>query len=413
MTPDPSSAEIEQFGQSEAADAAAGSARRPAASRSGKRLRLLVLNHEYPPLGGGASPVTRETAREFVRRGHEVDVVTMGRKGLPALEVDDGVRVHRVPCLRSKVHMAHGPELASYVASANAYGRKLARERDFDVIHSHFFVPCGFTARHLQKRFDIPYVVTAHGSDVPNYNPDRFALTHRLIAPLWQDIVRNAAAVTSPSQSLADLINRHAKSEVSAHIIPNGIASDWIEPGEKQRSLLVVSRLFERKGVQHLLEALRDTPIGMQIHIVGDGPHRPALEKLAQNVPDPVKFHGWMDNGSQALRELYRRASIFVFPSSAENFPICLLEAMLSGCAVVASGIDACHEVLGNTAHYFDVGDVPALRRHVLALSQDEGLARRSGDAARARTIQHFSWTRIAEAYENVFLETAERRARR
>lgn len=412
MTPDPSSAEIEQIGDRSEADAA-GSSPRLAASRSGKRLRLLVLNHEYPPLGGGASPVTRETAKEFVRRGHDVDVLTMGRKGLPAFEVDDGVRVHRVPCLRSKVHMAHGPELATYVMSASVVGRRLAAERDFDLIHSHFFVPCGFVARHLQKRFAIPYVVTAHGSDVPDYNPDRFAVTHRLIAPMWHDIVRHAAAVTSPSQSLADLINRHAKSEVAAHIIPNGIASDWIEPGEKQRSLLVVSRLFERKGVHHLLQALQGTPIGMQIHIVGDGPHRPALERLAESVPDPVRFHGWMDNGSQALRELYRRASVFVFPSSAENFPICLLEAMLSGCAVVASGIDACHEVLGDTAHYFEVGDVPALRRHLLALSQNEALARRYGDAARERTIRQFSWTRIAEAYENVFLETAERRARR
>ena len=60
--------------------------------------RFLVLNHEYPPLGGGASPVTRAIARELVERGDVVDVITMGRKGLPPFEVviqDDAKRIYR------------------------------------------------------------------------------------------------------------------------------------------------------------------------------------------------------------------------------------------------------------------------------------------------------------------------------
>ena len=81
------------------------------------RLRILMLNLEYPPLGGGAAPVTRGLARALVSRGHAVDVVTMGYRGLPREETEDGVRIFRVPGIRSRLELSHVHELATYVWS--------------------------------------------------------------------------------------------------------------------------------------------------------------------------------------------------------------------------------------------------------------------------------------------------------
>ena len=65
-------------------------------------MKILVLNYEFPPLGGGASPVSKEIAVQLQRMGHRDTVVTMGFEGLPAYEEIEGVRVYRLKCWRSK-----------------------------------------------------------------------------------------------------------------------------------------------------------------------------------------------------------------------------------------------------------------------------------------------------------------------
>jgi glycosyltransferase involved in cell wall biosynthesis len=72
-----------------------------------KTKRILVLNYEFPPLGGGASPVSYEIAKEYAKKGHQVDVVTMGFKGLPKEEKKEGMRIFRVPCIRLKKEICH------------------------------------------------------------------------------------------------------------------------------------------------------------------------------------------------------------------------------------------------------------------------------------------------------------------
>jgi glycosyltransferase involved in cell wall biosynthesis len=244
-------------------------------------------------------------------------------------------------------------------------------------------------------------VVTAHGSDVPGYNPDRFRLLHVLLGPLWRTVVRGADLVISPSRSLSRLIERNLRGPYPLAVVPNGIERDWIEPSERKDPLvLVVCRLFERKGVQYLLRALARGSLPYEVHIVGDGPHRAELERLAAQAPDRIRFHGWMEPGSDALLDLYRRASIFVFPSVAENFPISLLEAMLAGTAIVATSLDACREVLGDAAAYFPPEDDVALRAILERLAQDPAEQRRLGALARQRVLEHFTWDRVGERYE-------------
>ena len=66
-------------------------------------MRILMLNYEFPPLGGGASPVSYELAKGYAKLGHEVDVVTMGYKDLKEFEIKEGINIYRVKCLRSKI----------------------------------------------------------------------------------------------------------------------------------------------------------------------------------------------------------------------------------------------------------------------------------------------------------------------
>ncbi|MDQ2943357.1 MAG: glycosyltransferase family 4 protein, partial [Candidatus Dormibacteraeota bacterium] len=226
------------------------------------RLRILMLNLEYPPLGGGSAPVTRGLARTLAARGHQVDVVTMGYRGLPREENLDGVRLFRVPGIRSRLELSHVHELATYVWSGLRKARALSRAVPYDLCHCHFILPTGIIPYCLRSAPGFPpYVITSHGSDVPGFNPDRFTLMHRMTPPLLRRILSQAAELVVPSNALQQLIQR----QFGDHTPPitqlaNGIELDRFTVRPKDPRILVATRLFERKGVQHVIEALAGLP---------------------------------------------------------------------------------------------------------------------------------------------------------
>ena len=354
-------------------------------------MRILTLSCEYPPVGGGGATVCRFLAEALVRAGHEVDLLTARMPGLAAEEVLGGVRIVRVPGLRRRPHYSTALEQASFVPVMMRRGQRLAAERRYNVVHSHFVVPTGLVARHLARHCRIPYVVTAHGSDVPGYNPDRFALVHRLIGPAWRSVLREAAAVTSPSRFVRELIQR--QQDVDVTILPNAFDAPILPAIPKRRRVLAAARLVERKGIQHLIEALAALDTDAEYVVAGDGPRRAALEARARALGVPITFLGQVDR--DRLGQLYASSSIFVLPSLQENFPMVLLEAMSAGCAVVTTAYTGCAEVVGEAGVLVPPGDSRALRDAVGGLLRDPERAAALGAAARQRASQ-FSSTLVA-----------------
>jgi len=367
-------------------------------------MKVLMLNHEFPPVGGGAAPVTLELCKQLVRLGHDVDVVTMRCRGLPAEELIDGARVHRLWSLRKRPNICYTHEMASFLpGAAHRLGRMLA-ETHYDVLHCHFILPSGPLAWWLHRRRNVPLLVTCHGSDVPGYNPDRFNRTHRLLGPIWRALVRRLPLIVSPSNSLRQLVLRHCPT-ARVEVIPNGIFTTRFEPQPKENTILMCSRLLPRKGFQHVLAALRtiaaeqpDRAAGWRVEIVGEGPARPDLERLAADMPVPVTFHGWLDQRSPRFRQLYETAAVFAFPSEAENWPSVLLEAMSAGAAIVTSTAGGCPEVVGDAGLLVDPGDVDAIGRALARLMADTALRRDLGERARQR-VQRFTWDHVAAEY--------------
>ena len=310
-------------------------------------MKILMLNYEFPPIGGGAAPVTRELCRQLACEGHAVDVVTMHFRGLPRYEETDGFRIWRTPAIRKRPNICHTHEMVSFLLGAMPRATRLVRENRYDVIHCHFIIPTGPLGWMLSRRFRIPLLITCHGSDVPGYNPDRFGLTHRLIGPAWRFLVRRCQMLVSPSQSLADLIHRH-QPNLAVRVIPNGIIESPVVPNQKDKTIVLCSRLLPRKGFQHALAAVHDLDLGWQVEVIGDGPYRGDLERIAAGSKTPVRFHGWLDQRDPRFAELYARGAIFVFPSESENFPSVLLEAMRAGMAIIASNAGGCPEVVGD-----------------------------------------------------------------
>lgn len=359
-------------------------------------MRILVLSHEYPPVGGGAGASCALLSEQYAAAGHDVTVLTMAHDGLAAEEVVNRVRVLRQPCGRKRWEMASPAEGLVWARRAWSVAVALHRQQPFDITHAHFIMPAGIVARWLQRDFGIPYVITPRGSDVPGYNRERLKLAHVLARPWWQRIVKHSAQVISPSASLLELIRARTGS-IQACVIPNGVNTTRFVPGVKEHRILLCSRLVERKGFQFFLEGIRELELpGWEVDIVGSGPFQSRLESLAKQCRCPVRLLGRIDNRDPRLAELYARAAIFVLPSERENCPVAILEGMAAGCAVVTTNVTGNPEVLGGTGMVVPPRDAAALRAVTSLLTQDAARCRALGDAAQKRVFESFEPQQIA-----------------
>jgi L-malate glycosyltransferase len=361
-------------------------------------MRILCVNYEYPPVGGGGATMCKGLSEALVRLGHEVTVVTSGMPDLPDFEKVNGVQVHRVPCRRPHRHYVGAVDLVTQVLPTVRKAVDLIRETPFDINHTHFVVPSGVASHLIRRETGLPFVITAHGSDVPGYNPDRFGLLHRLIGPLWTRVLRASSAVTAPSCFLKDLIQ--ARMDIPVDVIPNGFDPVPHAPVEREKRILVVTRMFERKGVQFLIKALQRIQSDWEVCVAGDGPYLPRLREQAARAELPIRFLGMVPR--EEITRLYLSSRIFVFPSLVENFPMVLLEAMAAGCAVITTGNPGCAEVVGDAALKVAPGRVAPLREALVTLLENPAEIERLGAAGRER-VTRFAWPRVAGEFEAVF----------
>lgn len=364
--------------------------------------RILMLNYEFPPLGGGASPVSYEIAKGYVKLGHKVDVVTMGFKDLPSYEVKDGINIYRVKCLRSKKEICHPWEQLTYIISAKRFLKKHMKTHSYDINHTHFIIPTGIISLWLKKKYNLPYIITSHGSDVLGYNNKRiFKYIYPLVKKQWKEIIKEAKYVTTPSQFLQDKIKEITK-QGNFIVINNGIDPKKFKPMKKEKRILVVARLFENKGVQDILDALKPLSEelkqkGWKVDIVGEGPYRNFLEKKAieNNLQDLIIFYGWVDNNSKEMKELYGKASIFISASWFESFGLTLLEAIYSRSYPLISNIRGYKEVLNKNEYFFKVHDINNLKEKIKKTLNKKEL--NSPDLK-----DKFEWDNIIKEFEGV-----------
>ncbi|GJL56857.1 MAG: 1,2-diacylglycerol 3-glucosyltransferase [Nitrospirales bacterium] len=373
-------------------------------------MKILTHCYEFPPIGGGGAKVVLGLSQQLIALGHHVDLVTMKFRDQPSRNEVHGIHVYRAPCIRTSQVVCYPPELASYIASAIPLSLKLMKKKNYDLNHTHFVFPDGVVSWVLKKLTGFPYILTVHGSDVPGYNPDRFRGLHKLLSPIWRKVVESATHIVSPSETVRDLVLKQCPT-VPISIVPNGIdLNKFLSSQQKLPRVLVVSRLFKRKGIQHVLQALAELEnlSGYEVDIVGDGPYLATLQNMASNMNVKVKFWGYLENNSSQLKQLFGESSIFVFPSESENFPIVLLEAMAAKLAIITTQSTGCAEVVGDAGILVKIGDVRAIRYALAELTRSPERCRTLGELARQRLEAHYSWKTVTEQYLEIYRKFAD-----
>jgi glycogen(starch) synthase len=379
-------------------------------------MRLLFVNYEFPPVGGGAAYASIATARQLVLMGHRVDFLTTTTRGKTVTEEIDGVQVHRVRAYRRGVHDASVLGALSFVAMAARRLRSLARENHYDAYHYYFGLPTGLLSRVPGAHRCRPYLVSLRGSDVPGYDP-ALAWLHTLMLPVTRRIWCDAYRVVANSQALRTLALASAP-RLSIEVISNGATETGAIPTFRHTGtdlrILTVSRLIARKGLRMLITALaRSQRSDLSLDIAGDGPCRASLEQLAVSfgIADRVHFHGFLDRLN--LARLYAQADIFVLASVAESCSMALLEAMAAGLPLIATKVGGTIELVehGYNGLLIDSEDVDALRAAIESLAQDPSQRQRFAAANRRLVQERFSWDSIARQYESIFVRSLEPRA--
>jgi glycosyltransferase involved in cell wall biosynthesis len=374
-------------------------------------MRILMLNNEFPPLGGGTGTVNQALLQRFASvPGLEIDLITsaLGRQREQA-QFAECVRVLKVPVSNKNIHHSSNRELLTYAARALAAGLRLQRQNVYDLCFAWSAVPAGGVAFALQRLTGLPYLVRVCGPDIPGFER-RYQALYPVLTPVMRAIWRGARAVVAKCADEAAMINA-VDAGVPVTLVPNGVDVAAFAPAVIQQNgplrLVCVARLIERKGQHHLLHALTvlvNEDVDITVELVGTGDSEAALRALAQRlgVAERVHFAGYV--ARERIGERYGAADVFVLPSAAEGMSVATLEAMAAGLPTVVTRTGGTAELVahGGSGLLFDWGDVDGLAAHLRRLAGDRALAQRMGAAARQRAAL-FSWESPARQYLALF----------
>ena len=362
--------------------------------------KLRILQLAAPSAVGGLERVVQALAIGHHERGHDVCVVAIVDMGAaqdhPFLAP---LHDHGVPVRVVEVRPRH------YLAERRAVSAVLD---DFqpDVLHSHGYRPDVLDAG-LAKRRRIPIVTTLHGSS----RMGGLSTLHELVQLA---VLRRFDAVVAVSKPLQRELSGPWASRDRVHFIPNAWTGrpPALDRAAARRRLRVpadetvvawVGRLIPIKAAEIFLHAIALSPrAAWKASIVGDGPRRVALERLANRlgISDRVRFHGNVFDIAQSFRAF----DAFVLSSRSEGTPVVLFEAMAAGVPIIATDVGGVRDVLGDDGGVLVPSQDPnAMAAAIAATLTDTGAAADRTASASRRLLERYAVGPWLEAHETLY----------
>ncbi len=366
------------------------------ARAAGADVRVLALERPVPPLGALRSP--RATLRAVRALATQ-----------PRHERRDDLEIEYVRFLAP-------PRDRSYVRWDRWVRRPLARALDrlerespIDVVHAHYALPAGAGAAGWATRRGKPLVVSVHGGDV--HGPLlRSADARTRVA----EVLRSATMVLCNSADTLRRAGALAGDSMNGRVIRLGARPPQPAPPKRDGPTVVtLGHVIERKRHEDVIRALTEAGgriAGLRWVVIGDGPERAPLERLAAEAGVRAEWLGQLDH-PDALREL-ARCHVMALPSVDEAFGVAYIEALACGVpAIGCAGEGGPEEVAGAGQGLLLVPprDPPALAARLVELFSEPDALERLGDSARRTAADHFSWEACGRATVAAYREALDR----
>lgn len=378
-------------------------------------MKLLILNYEYPPLGGGAGICSKYQAEGLAGKGHEVTVLTTWFQGEKELEERPNFRLIRLKSRRKKVFRSNPVEMFSWAIESFKYIRKNKLYSDTELVLAHFTLPGGIVALLMSLLFKKPYYIISHGQDIPWFSPRELFLYHLIFYLPIKLICYRASKITVLSEQRLKDLNAitSRKKRHKNHIIPNGCDIEFFSPLAIERNfdslkILFVGRLTSQKDPFTLLKTAKiiaDSDIPFSIEIIGDGPLREKMQQYINNnhLEGKVKFSGWISK--EELRDKYRSAHVLVITSRDEGMSLAMLEAISSGLYILTTKVSGSKGLIreNSNGNYILSGNVEELAVGLEVYYRDKFLAKYNiPDSVIGELRQNISWENYVENYKRL-----------
>lgn len=378
-------------------------------------MRLLILNYEYPPLGGGAGRCTKFQAEGLADHGHDVTVITTWFKGEMEIEERDRLKLIRLKSRRRSVYRSNPLEMFSWAVKTFHYIRREKLYQNTDLLLAHFSIPGGMVALPLNLLHKTPYFIISHGQDIPWFSPKELFLYHLIFYLPIKWICSRASRITVLSQKRLNDLNRMtgSKQESKNLVIPNGCDIGFFTPNKGSKEMdklkiLFVGRLTVQKDPFTLLESIRilsGTPTPFSVEIVGDGPLRKKMESYVEihELENWVTFPGWVTRDE--LREKYRSAHLLLITSHDEGQSLAMLEAISSGLYLVTTPVSGSESLVEENinGNYISFGKSDQIATVLAAYYKEKMLANyQVPEEVLQRLRENISWDHYVSAYDRI-----------
>jgi len=382
-----------------------------------KKMKILFLQ-TFPFYGSGSGTYVRYLAKEL-NKTHRVAVLA------PDTRPINGVKIYTLKLPFHPVLVAH-PEWKDGILYENLTNSQILKlhetmmsetvnvVEDFkpDIIHVQHAFPLSWSARFVKMTYQIPYVITGHGSELPIAQKDK---RYRL---LTADALRGAFQIMPNSTYTKDWMFRVFGEEYrkQMRVIPGGVDVNRFKKVsaskiDKELNLkgkkvvLFAGRLTSYKGVKYLVKAAKR--INGEILISGDGPERKNLEEMIKKEHiKNVRILGHLGDDTDYLIQLYSRANVFVAPSIwDEPLGLVILESMACETPVVVTrkgGIPLAVKD-GKNGFFVKARNATDIALKVNKLLENEGMRIKMGKNARKIAIDRFSWEKISLKFSHIY----------
>lgn len=373
-------------------------------------MNILILNYEFPPLGGGAGIVTQHLANEFILKSHSVTILTTWFSGEPEFYSDNNLTIIRVKSKRKWTFQSNPFEMYDWMQKAKEHASIHFTAAQFDVCLANFTLPGGAIAHFLKRKLKLPFVILSHGHDVPWFSPKQMFFWHMLCFPYIKYVMKKSAFNILLTQQLKNNADKFLGSKYADKniVIPNGLLANSFRSGFDAKDnilqALFVGRLVEQKDPMSVIKAfqkLQEKNIPIHLTIIGDGILKDEIERYISNHKIVnIELLGKISQ-SQVMEE-YSKAHLLIAPSREEAMSISVLEAVSCGLYVLATRISGNIDVLleNVNGNFVEYGNAENIASKICSFYNEKFLHNyQYPDLMMKFILQNYSWEITAEKY--------------